>query len=68
MSLNMEPTKAYDPAKDEKCFYCYFVVQYPNIVWRGTSLIFMHPHCAQKLAIRLLRDCWEAQTKNVIDS
>jgi hypothetical protein len=68
MSLNLEPTKAFDPVKDEKCFYCLIVVQYPNIVWHGTSFIFMHPQCAQNLAIRLLRDCWEAQTKNVIDS
>jgi hypothetical protein len=46
------------------CFYCWGPLDNPAIEWSGsTGFICLHPGCVVELAIRLVRDVHEVESR-----
>lgn len=45
------------PDGGDPCFYCHKPITFvPCVVWIGVSTIYLHPACAEELAVRLAYD------------
>ena len=52
----------------QKCFYCYTEIKVVAVMWIAADWdLWLHPKCCQRLMLRLSRDCWEVECKNVED-
>ena len=55
----------YGPLAASECFYCARDLgEYPVVQWVGAGTIFLHPRCAQDLALRLAKDGLLAETES----